>query len=412
MKRRIAIVGSLLLCWMSASTRAPAAEVPVTSLNERLNGDIRPVHDPVIIRERDRYYVFSTGIGQGAQGIVSARVSRDLVRWEPGTPPLDRLPDWVVKSIPGATNAWAPDISFVNGRYRLYFAVSTFGSNRSAIGLATSLTLDPSAPGYGWRDEGLVVLSSPANDYNAIDPAFFADSDGRHWLSLGSFWTGLKLFELDPRSGKLRHPKARPIAIASRPVPAGAPSIVEAPYIFMHGGYHWLVASYDYCCKGVNSSYYTVIGRSKTVAGPYRGKDGSSMLAGGGTILLRADLPEKQRFRGPGHAGHLRDADGTDIIVYHAYDRENKGAPTLRIVRLRWDANGWPTAEVVRGELDGPAYPPFFRHRSCGRRSRTGDRPATPIECDRQSAASPARRCAGLSPHRRPLLHDGIGARV
>ena len=69
------------------------------------------------------------------------------------------------------------------------------------------------------------------------------------------------------------------------------------------------------------------------------------MLQGGGTIFLRADLQEQQRFRGPGHAGAFRDKDGTDYVVYHAYDRQNKGAPTLRIARIRWGADGWPVAE-------------------------------------------------------------------
>ena len=240
---------------------------------------------------------------------------------------------------------WAPDIAFVNGRYRLYYSVSTVGSNRSTIGLATNATLDPAVAGYGWRDEGLVVMSTPGDDFNAIDPAFLADAQGRHWLSLGSFWTGLKLFELDPRTGKPLRPGEKPRAIARRPVPAGAPSIIEAPYIFAHGGYHWLIASYDYCCKGVNSSYYTVISRSKAVEGPYLGKDGSSMVEGGGTVLLRADLQEKERFRGPGHAGHFRDSDGTDHLVYHAYDQQRRGAPVLRMATLRWGADGWPVAE-------------------------------------------------------------------
>ncbi|WP_370655236.1 arabinan endo-1,5-alpha-L-arabinosidase [Sphingomonas aurea] len=307
-------------------------------------GDISPVHDPVIIREGGTYHVFSTGLGKGPQGIIAARTSPDLTTWQRGTPPFERIPDWAAKAIPGATNMWAPDISYVNGRYRLYYAVSTFGSNRSAIGLATSPTLDPTAPGYGWRDEGLVVMSQPDSDYNAIDPAFLQDEKGRHWLSLGSFWSGLKLFELDPRTGKLLRPDAPPRTIAARKVPVGAPSAVEAPYVFRHGGYYWLLASYDYCCKGVNSTYYTVIGRSKQVEGPYLGKDGSAMTAGGGTILLRADLQERERFRGPGHVGHLRDKDGTDILVYHAYDREHQGAPTLRIAPLRWGADGWPEA--------------------------------------------------------------------
>ena len=313
---------------------------------DRGGNDISPVHDPVLMREKGVYHLFSTGIGPAGQGVVSERVSTDLVNWRAGTPPFAKLPAWAVKAIPGAGNMWAPDISFVNGRYRLYYSVSTFGSNRSAIGLATNATLNPKARGYGWRDEGLVVMSTPGEDFNAIDPAFIADRDGRHWLSLGSFWSGLKLFELDRRTGKPLRPGAKPVSIASRPVPAGAPSIIEAPYIFERGGWYWLLASYDYCCKGVNSTYYTVVGRSKAITGPYLGKDGSAMLQGGGTIFLRADLQEKQRFRGPGHAGHFREADGTDRVVFHAYDRQNKGAPTLRVATINWGADGWPIASA------------------------------------------------------------------
>ena len=68
-------------------------------------------------------------------------------------------------------------------------------------------------------------------------------------------------------------------------------------------------------------------------------------MQGGGTVFLTADLPEQQRFRGPGHPGWLRDRDGRDYLVYHAYDRENKGASTLRIASVRWGDDGWPVAE-------------------------------------------------------------------
>lgn len=312
-------------------------------------GDVRPVHDPVLIREGDVWHVFSTGIGTKGQGLIASRVSGDLQRWEKGAPPFNALPAWATSAVPGARNLWAPDIRFVNGRYRLYYSVSTFGSNRSAIGLATSAALDPNAPGYGWRDEGMVLASRSGDDFNAIDPAFVVDREGRHWLSFGSFWSGLKLIELEPKTGKPLKPGAKPRTLASRPVPSGAPSIIEAPYIFERGGWYWLIASYDYCCKGAASTYYTVIGRSKAIIGPYLGRDGSSMLAGGGTVLLRADLEEKGRFRGPGHAGHFRGADGVDRLVYHAYDKDNGGAPTLRLATLDWGADGWPRA-VQQGE--------------------------------------------------------------
>jgi arabinan endo-1,5-alpha-L-arabinosidase len=332
------------LAALALAGAAPAQEVSSEgALNARLTGDLVPTHDPVIIRERDTYYVFSTGSDESGR-MIRVKTSTDLVHWKSAGAALDRLPDWVSQAVPGAKDMWAPDISFVNGRYRLYYAVSTFGSNRSAIGLATNATLDPKSPNYKWRDEGLVVQSTERSDFNAIDANFIADRGGNHWLSLGSFWTGLKLFRLDPKTGKPADPNAKPVSIARRLVPEGAPDPVEAPFIIDHGGYYWLIASYDYCCKGNASTYYTVVGRSKVITGPYLGKDGSSMMQGGGTILLRADLPEKGRFRGPDHAGVLRD-NGADTIVYHAYDKENKGAPTLRIARLNWGADGWPTAE-------------------------------------------------------------------
>lgn len=315
------------------------------TLNDRLTGDLSPVHDPVIARDGNGYHLFSTGLGQGRGRLIAARTSPDLARWTEGGPVFERIPDWAAEAIPGATNLWAPDISYVNGRWRLYYSVSTFGSNRSAIGLATSPTLDPTASGYGWRDEGMVVMSTERDDFNAIDPNFIQDREGRHWLALGSFWSGLKLFALDRKTGKPVDPAAKPVSIARRPAPRGAPAAVEAPFIIDHGGWYWLLASYDYCCKGAASTYYTVVGRSKAITGPYLGRDGSSMLEGGGTVFLRADLPEKRRFRGPGHPGAFRDRDGAWRVVYHAYDRENQGAPTLRIAPIRWGADGWPMAE-------------------------------------------------------------------
>ena len=339
MRGRSALAALLLVAGGAA---APSATAQASA---ELQGAIAPTHDPVIIREGGLYHVYSKGLGDGDGRIIAHRVSVDRVHWRSAPTPLPALPDWAKRAIPGATNAWAPDISYVGGRYRLYYSVSTFGSNRSAIGLLTSPTLDPARPGYGWRDEGMVVRSNPSDDFNAIDPNFIRDRDGRQWLALGSFWSGLKLFALDPATGKPARAGEAPVSIARRPAPAGAAAPVEAPFLFDHGGWYWLVASYDYCCKGNASTYYTVIGRSRAITGPYLGKDGSAMMQGGGTLLLAADLPEKQRFRGPGHAGHMRDADGTDYLVYHAYDRENKGTPTLRLARLRWGADGWPVAE-------------------------------------------------------------------
>lgn len=311
----------------------PATAGPINSV---ITGDLVPTHDPVLVKEKATYYVVGTG--------MLVRTSPDLIHWTARGKLIDHLPDWASRAVPGARDMWAPDLSFWGGQWHLYYAVSTFGSNRSAIGLFTSPTLDSHAPGYGWTDRGMVVMSHPQDDFNAIDPNHASDRQGEHWLALGSFWSGIKLFRLNPETGKLLDPHEKPYSIARRPAPAGAPDPIEAPFIVSHGAYYYLFASYDYCCKGVNSTYYTVVGRSKKITGPYLGKDGSPMMNGGGTTVLRADLKEQERFRGPGHSGFLHDTDGKDYIVYHAYDKANHGAPTLRISPLAWGKDGWPEA--------------------------------------------------------------------
>lgn len=309
------------------------------SLADRVTGDIAPVHDPAIIKQGDTYYLFSTSLSRDGTGQIPIRVSKDLINWMPAGTVFARMPDWAKHEIPKAHGIWAPDISLVNGEYRLYYAVSTFGSNRSAIGLATSPTLDPGAPNYKWTDKGKVLASTVADDFNAIDPAAIMDREGRAWLAFGSFWTGIKMVRLDPATG-LRLPDDRKVySLARRP----APDAIEAPFLIEHDGYYYLFASFDFCCRGADSTYYTVVGRSKAIVGPYLDPDGRPMTGGFGQIVLHAKLDPTQRWRGPGHSAILKDGDRL-FIVYHAYDAQHRGIPTLRINALGWTADGWPVA--------------------------------------------------------------------
>jgi len=314
---------------------------PVAAQDMALSGDVVPAHDPVLIREGLNYYSYSTG--QRGRVPLVARRSRDLRHWTALPSPLAAIPDWALTAVPGAREMWAPDIARVGGRYRLYYSVSRFGRQQSVIGLATSATLDPASPAYGWRDEGLVVASKAGDAYNAIDPAFARDRQGGEWLAFGSFWGGIQLIRLDPRTGKAM-PGAVPKPIARRGPGegAGGANAIEAPFIVDHGGWYWLIVSFDLCCRGVKSSYHLAVGRSRAIEGPYVDRAGRAMLDGGGTVLLQADAAGRDRFRGPGHAGVLHNRGGRDYLIHHAYDAAAGGAPTLRIARLRWDAAGWP----------------------------------------------------------------------
>ncbi|WP_416971840.1 arabinan endo-1,5-alpha-L-arabinosidase [Streptomyces sp. 4F14] len=282
------------------------------------------VHDPTMIRTSGgRYLVYGTGGG------ISYRTSTDRIAFSAGGDAFAAKPGWW--SSYGATEAWAPDISYRGGKYLLYYAVSTFGSNKSAIGLATSATGLPGS----WTDQGTVYTSATSSDYNAIDPNLFVNDDGKWWLSFGSWWTGLKMIQLDPGTGKQLAGNTTRYSIASRPTGTKA---VEAPFVVKRGGYYYLFASYDTCCAGTSSTYKVKVGRASSVTGPYYDKNGVALTNNGGTPVLESH----GSVIGPGGQSIMADSDG-DLIVYHYYDGNDNGTPKLGINLLNW-SSGWPVA--------------------------------------------------------------------
>lgn len=325
--RRSAIGAGLALS--AGLSRARAA-------NLNLTGDISPVHDPCIIFADGLYHVFCTSRMAPGRGLIDWRTSPDLTQWTLRGQVLAALPEWVSELIPDTRGVWAPDISYVKGRYRLYYACSLFGENRSVIGLVSTQSLDPAHPQFGWRDDGQVLQSRDGDRFNAIDPNRFEDQEGRQWLAFGSFWDGIMLSELDPASLKPKDSRA-PVRLAVR-----ADHAIEAPFLIFRNGWYYLFASCEFCCRGANSTYFTIAGRSRHVEGPYLGPNDQPMLAGGGLNVLDANH-EPSGFKGPGHCAILQTPE-RDLIVYHAYNLNDGGRPYLRIRALSW-RNGWPRAE-------------------------------------------------------------------
>ncbi len=277
------------------------------------------------------YYVAATGRG------VQLLKSTDLVRWEDAGRVFDQpAPEWAQREVPGTQGIWAPDLSYHDGLYYLYYSVSTFGSQRSVIGLAVNRTLDATSPDYKWQDRGKVLESSAeTTDFNAIDPALLVDEQGRWLLFWGSHWTGLKVVEVDPATGKPK-PGAKIQPVAARP--DAKSHAIEAPFVMFHGVYYYLFVSWDGCCDGAKSTYKVTVGRSRSATGPYVDATGKPMLEGGGTLVLQSD----ERWRGPGHNGVLA-GDGRQYMVHHTYDVQNLDAQRILQVRpLTWTGDGWP----------------------------------------------------------------------
>ena len=192
---------------------------PVMALDSapRMQGDTR-IHDPSAIKIGEHWVTFQTGEEGGLyQGAILLKTSSDGLNWTNAGAIGKGVPKWT-QTVLGykSRNIWAPTISEHAGLYSLYYSVSSFGINQSVIGLMTNSSFDPTDPSKGWQDQGLVIASTLKDDWNAIDPFRINTSDGRSWLSYGSYWSGIKLRELDPTTGKLLAPDAPAIDIASR----------------------------------------------------------------------------------------------------------------------------------------------------------------------------------------------------
>ena len=298
--------------------------------------------DPsTIVKCKEEYWVFYTG-----RGVPSYR-SRDLVTWERGPAVFKTAPEWVARVVPENRNLqyWAPDIMKLGDRYLLYYSVSSMGKMTSAIGLATNPTLDPDDPAYHWTDQGFVVRTQEGDGYNAIDPSVFHDRDGSLWLTFGSYWTGIKLVELDPQTGKRKAPDSKVFPLAYH-------ESIEASCLCRHDDYYYLLVNWGSCCQGPKSTYNIRIGRSQAVTGPYLDMAGVDMMRSGGSIFLATT---NGPLIGPGHAGTLN-ALGKDWFTSDFEgDLRMEGRPTLAIMPLRWSADGWPEATVIDAQPAAPA---------------------------------------------------------
>jgi arabinan endo-1,5-alpha-L-arabinosidase len=233
---------------------------------------------------------------------------------------------------------WAPDISFFNGEYHLYYTGSTLHSQRTVIGLATNSTLDSSDPAYKWIDRGMVLESKPGDDFNALDPSILVDSDGSVWLTYGSYWSGIKQRQIDGDTGMLLASNATRYDLATRPGVPNDP--IEGAAIVHHGNYYYLFVSVDYCCEAdvASDDYKQAVGRSSSPHGPFVDEDGTPMMNGGGTVLLKGD----GSWNAPGGGTPYFDPEnGDSLLIFHAHKLAENNRPYQWLKSLDW-VNDWP----------------------------------------------------------------------
>jgi arabinan endo-1,5-alpha-L-arabinosidase len=271
------------------------------------------IHDPSTIMECDgKYYTFGTGRG----GLISA----DGWIWNGGA------------ERPGG--GAAPDALKIGDRYLIVYGATGGGLGGGHNGRILTMwnkTLDPKSPDFKFSEAVIVASSDGMEDCDAIDPGLLLDpTDGRLWMSYGTYFGFIRLVELDPKTGKrVEGNEAVDIAIDC-----------EATALMYREGWYYLLGTHGTCCDGANSTYNIVVGRSKKVSGPYLDNVGRDMLKGGGKMVIAAG----GRVTGPGHFGLWDLGEGVQKMSCHyEADLDQSGRSVLGIRPLLWE-NGWPVA--------------------------------------------------------------------
>ena len=271
------------------------------------------IHDPSTIVECDgKYYTFGTGSG----GLIS----EDGWSWHSGA----------VRPGGGA----APDAIKIGNKYLVVYGTTgggMGGGHASQIMTMWNKTMDPESPDFRYTQAVLVAESLVDEDCNAIDPGLLLDpTTGRLWCTYGTYFGHIRQVELDPVTG-MRIEGNEAIDIGRN---------MEASTMMYRDGWYYLLGTHGTCCDGVNSTYNIVVGRSRSVNGPFIDNVGRSMIQGGGKSVITTE----GRLVGPGHFGRFIEEEGVEKMSFHwEADMDQGGRSVLGIRPLLWK-DGWPVA--------------------------------------------------------------------
>lgn len=374
------------------------------------------VHDPSVVKDGNTYYIFGSHIEaaktndlQNWSRFSNGYATTNNVEFGNLSQNLKKAFAWSGENLEdcvGGFAVWAPDViwnpDFQNadgtkGAYVMYFCTSSTYI-RSVICFATSKNIQgPYTFGdtliySGFTKNDQYVTSSTKNvnkKYtstnideliasgevtmnnswfsgnnfnnqlfpNAIDPTIYYGTDGKMYMTYGSWSGGIFTLEIDPRTGKCIHPKTGTTpdgrmvdSYFGTKIAGGYGKSGEGPFIEYNSdtGYYYLWTTYG----GLqwNGGYNMRVSRSTSPLGPFVDPAGRQAVLAANTNLDSVGLKVMGNYKfstldsayfAPGHNSVLQDDDGRWYLFYHTRF-QNNDFHQVRVHEMFFNEDGWP----------------------------------------------------------------------
>ena len=268
--------------------------------------------DPSIIKEDDKYYIYTTIDPWGADSLA-CWVTSDFVNWEFNILNWPNTTD-CHSNLSNENKVWAPSVVKKNDKYYMYVSVGS----EVWCGIADT----PLGPWRNILDNRPMIAYDESMYYHVIDAEVFVDDDEKSYLYWGSGWNWVNghcmVAELndDMCSFKTEVKEVTPA------------NYFEAPFMIKENGLYYLTYSDG---KTIEDTYKVRYAVSDNPFGPF--------IESLNSPILQTD--EEKNIYGPGHHA-ISKINGENYIFYHKHSLPYKKGVAYRqlcINKFEFDGN-------------------------------------------------------------------------
>jgi arabinan endo-1,5-alpha-L-arabinosidase len=420
--------------WLAAVLAATLTASSFGILPASAEGTRVSVHDPSIIQDGETYYVFGSHIDAAkSTDLINWETFTNGYK-TPGNVEFGDLSKNLAKAFAwagedlgdckGGFAVWAPDViwnpQFQNadgskGAYVMYFCTSS-DYRTSVIAYATSKNIEGpytfvdtliysgfSDTDVKWEgtnrsrrytntnideliESGEVTFNEGwFNKHlfnnqmypNAIDPNIYTDTEGRMYMTYGSWSGGIFTLEIDPKTGRCIHPKTGKTADGrmvdsyfGTKIAGGYGKSGEGPFIEYNAetGYYYLWTVYGGLFS--DGGYNMRVSRSKSPTGPFTDPAGNAAVLPANPNLDSVGLKVMGNYKfswldkaymACGHNSVLFDERTREwYLVYHARFDDGSEYHEVRVHQMWFNEDGWPVVspfEFAGDYLQSGGYP-------------------------------------------------------